>query len=301
MPNALAHIGIHALITRGLVRKASMGWILVGCLLPDLPWILQRLVRGLPLEISPYDLRTYMVVQSAFALCLVAAGALACLSTRPLRTGLVLALGCLVHLLLDATQTKWANGVVLFAPFDWRLLNFGFYWPEDGFALAMTSFGFGYFAWAWLRIRPWHGAAAVPLLPRKRYAAAVCLAAAYMLLPLGLMAPAVQADPHYIGTLRQVEARPGREAGFDRSWVIREPGKAPALQIWTGEQLQLTGLPLPENARRVSVTGSFIQQRTFAVDALHVHPPQRRDIFSYLGLMGMAAWAAAGLRRRRSP
>ncbi|QBR38575.1 hypothetical protein ETW23_21980 (plasmid) [Leisingera sp. NJS201] len=299
MPNALAHIGAHALITRGIIPRASMGWILTGCLVPDLPWILQRLVRALPLEISPYDLRIYAVVQSALVLCLVATAALACLSARPLRAGLVMGLGCLLHLLLDATQTKWANGVMLFAPFDWRLLNFGLYWPEDWPALAMTGFGLGYFIWAWLRERPWAGPAlAAKPLPRKRYAAATVLAASYALLPLALMAPALQADLHYAASLRQVEARPGRLAGFDRSPVIWDAAGAPLLQAWTGEQLPLTGLQLPESARLVSVTGQFTPEGAFMVEALHVHPPGRRDVFSYLGLLALAAWAAACLRAK---
>lgn len=299
MPNALAHIGVHALVIRGVIRKAGMGWILTGCFLPDLPWILQRLVRVLPLDISPYDLRIYAAVQSALALCLVGVAALSCLSMRPLRAGLVMGLGCLLHLLLDATQTKWANGAVLFAPFDWRLLNFGLYWPEDWPALAMTGFGLGYFIWAWRRERPWAGPppAAGPL-PRRRYAAAACLAAAYGLLPLTLMASALRADLHYAATLRQVEARPGRPAGFDRSRVVRGPDGAPFLLVWTGERLPLAGLPLPGGARLVSATGHFSPEGDFVAEALHVHPAGQRDAFSYLGLLALATWGGACLRAR---
>ena len=298
MPNTLAHIGVQALITRGLIRQADMGWILTGCILPDVPWILHRVVRALPPEISPYDLRLYAVVQSALVFCLIASAALACLSARPLRAAAVLGLGCVLHLLLDATQTKWANGVVLFAPLDWRVLNFGLYWPEDWPTLAMTGFGLGYFIWAFVRVRPWIPHDAPARISPMRWILAAGLLMAYLLLPLPLMPRALAADPHYIATLQALEARPGRAAGFDRSRLIHDPAGVPLLAPWTGDTLRLDGQGLPRTDGPVSVLGRFGPDGTFIVTQVHGHPPGRRDAFSYLGLLALALWGLAALRAR---
>ncbi|MCL6285625.1 hypothetical protein M3P21_19025 [Ruegeria sp. 2012CJ41-6] len=282
-------------MTRGLIRQADMGWILVGCILPDLPWIL---LRALPLEMSPYELRLYAIVQSSLALSLVAVAALACLSARPARTAMILGLGCVLHLLLDATQTKWANGVVLFAPLDWRVVNFGLYWPESWPTVLMTGFGAAYFIWVLLRERPWTGAAPKFSLAPGRLVLATMGIALYLILPLPLMSRALQVDPHYVATLVQTEARSGRIAGFDRAHMIRDAAGTPFLLPWTGERLALAGRVPPEEADLISVTGSFAEEGVFGIEALHVHPSGRRDFLSYLGLMTLPIWGAVLLYRR---
>jgi hypothetical protein len=94
--------------------------------IPDVPWILQRIVSAgfTASVVDPYDLRLYTIVQSSLIACLVLSLALSLLSSAPRRVFMLLAFNSFVHLLLDAMETKWANGVNLFAPFSWQLLNF---------------------------------------------------------------------------------------------------------------------------------------------------------------------------------
>ncbi|MEM8850547.1 MAG: hypothetical protein AAGE03_10995 [Pseudomonadota bacterium] len=292
MPNTLAHLGFQALVTRGAVRDAPYGWIWLGCVLPDLPWIGQRVLRTLPLDLSPIDIRLHAIVQSSLLFCLIGAAAAACLATRPGRVFAILALGSGLHLLLDATQTKWGNGVILAAPFDWRVLNFGFYWPEQGLTLALTALGLAVFIW--VALRP--GASWAAAAPGQRRAIfAALLAAIWLIGPVVFWPAAERADAHFAGTLRAVEAREGRAIAFDRAGVARREGQA-SLRVWTGESLAMTGLTLPEEARAVSVQGRFTGPDAVEVTALHVHPTGWRDFMSYLGLALVAAWwLAVGL------
>lgn len=304
MPNTLAHIGAQALITRGLIARADLAWIWAGCILPDLPWILQRVLKALPVAVSPIDLRLYAVAQSSLALSLVAAAGFAMLAPRARQVLAILALGCLLHLLLDATQTKWANGVVLFAPADWSVLNFGLYWPENWPSHALSLLGLGYVAWAAWRIGP--GALHLPPLPAWRVAAAAGLFGLYALGPLQLMPAAEAADVHHAGTLRDVAARPGREIGFDRADLCRAADGTARLSVWTGETLEVTGLPIPGATGEVSIRGRFIDADRVELTAFHLHPAGRRDRLTMLGLGLIAVWwswmAITGLRvRPRTP
>ena len=287
MPNTLAHIGLNGLATRGLIRDADVKWIYLGCILPDAPWILQRAVRGLAAGVSLYELRLYAIVQGTLLLCLLLAAGLACVSTRPRRVFAILALGSFFHLLLDALETKWANGVHLFAPVSWELLNFGLFWPEDVPSLGLTGFGLLYFVYAWLRIPP----APFDLTwPKGRTLAvgAACLAA-YLSLPWALLPAVEAADNHYVGTLREVEARPGRAVEFDRNAYRHEPGGG-VLRTWAGETLALQGADLDASGT-VSLRGRFIDRQTVQVEAVHVHAPLLRDASSYLGLaLVVLAW-----------
>jgi hypothetical protein len=297
MPNTLAHMGAQALVTRGLIARADLGWIWLGCLLPDLPWILQRVVRALPLPVPPIDLRLYATVQSSLLFSLAAAAGFALLARRPARVFVILALGCLLHLLLDATETKWANGVLLFAPLDWHLLNFGFYWPEDWPIRALSILGLGYFAWALVRVGP--SALDLHRPPVRRGLAALALFAAYALGPLPLMPAAEAADLHFAGTLRDVAARAGREVEFDRARIRHGEDGLARLSVWTGETLDLAGLPVPASAGTVSVRGRFLGPGLVEVAELHLHRGPRRDMLTVLGLLLMLAWWASGVTRSR--
>ncbi|MEM7522387.1 MAG: hypothetical protein AAF360_01220, partial [Pseudomonadota bacterium] len=255
MPNTLAHLGIQTLVARAILKSADVKWIWAGCVIPDLPWILQRAVRALAPGVPVYDLRLYAITQSALALCLVLCAALACFSARPYRVFAILASGSLMHLLLDAMQTKWANGVHLFAPASWDLLNFGLFWPEDPQTWALTGFGLVAAIYAWARLpkeaddlrRP-RGAALL---------AAPALFALYFAAPLALMEGAAAADNHFVTTLRDVAARPDRRVAFDRNRIQRaEDGDR--LIAWTGESFALEATPpgvLPEESATVSIKG----------------------------------------------
>jgi len=48
MPNTLAHIAIQAPLTRLGMKEAPLQWIAVGCIIPDIPWIVQRIFTYLP-------------------------------------------------------------------------------------------------------------------------------------------------------------------------------------------------------------------------------------------------------------
>ena len=297
MPNTLAHMGAQALITRGMIARADLGWIWLGVLLPDLPWIAQRAIKLLPVSIDPIDLRLYAVVQSTLLFCLGAAAGVALLSARPGRVFSILALGSVLHLLLDATQTKWANGVLLFAPVDWHIVNFGLYWPETWPSYALSLLGLFYVAWAFAGSRP--GGGTRPHLAASRKAAACAIFGLYALGPLTLMPQAQAADVHFAGTLGAVAERQGKAIEFDRARIEHLSDGSPVLAVWTGETLAVTGVAIPPDALLASVKGRFVDATTVEVTALYTHAPGRRDLITWVGLGLILVWWLWTLTARR--
>ena len=296
MPNTLGHLGVQALVTRGVIRGAEPAWIWVGCILPDLPWIGQRLLRALPLDLSPYDIRLYAIVQSSLAFSCLAAAGLACFAPRPLRVLAILALGCLLHLLMDATQTKWANGVLLFAPFDWTLLNFELFWPEDWPSLVLTAAGLAGFAWMAFR----HPPGAVDPGPRRPVlrVAGVVLLGIWLAGPVAYMETVARNDLHYVQTLRDVASRANRCVAFDRNPVHVTPGGDPVLRAWTGENLPIVGIVPPTETILVSLKGCFEESGALRVEMLHQHPVGTRFGLTLIGLSLIAFWLALALWRQ---
>jgi hypothetical protein len=60
------------------------------------------------------------------------------------RTWAILGGNAVLHLILDAMQTKWGNGVHFLVPFSWDLTNWGLFWPESAVTYGLTAFGLGY-------------------------------------------------------------------------------------------------------------------------------------------------------------
>ncbi|MEM7710703.1 MAG: hypothetical protein AAF264_08140 [Pseudomonadota bacterium] len=292
MPNTLAHLGVQALVGRVVVPSVSMGWVWLGCVLPDLPWIGLRAMGMVVSEASAFDLRLWAIGQSSLFFCAIGSAGFAFMSRRPGPVFGVLVLGCLLHLLLNASQTKWANGVVLAAPLDWSTINAELYWPEDWPTSVLTISGGMVFVWAalfWRSTDAENG--------RRRPALAMLLFSGWLVGPIAAL-DAIEADgAHHVNVLREADARDGRAIGFDRARLIpTETGRA--LEIWTGEVLAIEGAPAMRGERTVSVRGRFAGTRTVVAEDMHVHTTGWRDLMSYVGLLLVAScWGVAILRR----
>jgi len=291
MPNALAHFGVQGALTRGLWRDGDARWIYLGCVLPDVAWILLRFTRtALVSSVDIHDLRLYAIVQASLAFSLLLAAACAALCSQPRRVFLFLALNCTAHLLLDACQIKWGNGVHLLAPFSWELTNFGFFWPDSWPTYALTLAGLAVIVWEVRRPR----GRQVPLrVPARRLAVAVVFLALYLVAPVLFLDPAEASDSHSVRTLRRTAHRIGKEAAFDRNdFVHADNGNF--LRVWNGEVLRLRdvdlvsdlasnlGVELDHDAD-VSLKGVFITESELRVTALHEHRGPSRDWPTYVG------------------
>ena len=294
----LAHFGAQAVLTRTVLPKADIKIIFLGCLLPDVPWILRRLLLILSPELDVYTVHLYFIAQASLFVTLLLCGALAILSTSPRKVFAILALNAFLHLLLDAVQTKWATGVHLFAPFSWELLSFELFWPESLPTYVLTLLGLGYVGWAWRRVIN-----ESPLLPdfsSRKILLALGLVGLYFLLPMGLLDGPRLVNHYYINTLQNTHKRLGHEIEFDRRPYVKMPQKN-VLQSWTNEEFQLFGKSLDQSGT-VSIRGRFLDQQSIKVLDIHEHVWGFRDGSSYLGLVLLfTMWGLAFFRTWKSP
>jgi hypothetical protein len=292
MPNLLAHFGLQGLVMQPAVRKADAIWVMTGCLIPDIPWILQRAARAILPGIDLYDLRLYALVQATLLFSLLLSSCLSAVSRTPVRTFAILAFGAALGLLLDALETKWANGVHLLAPFSWDLLNIGLFWPESPIVLAATGLGLAYGSWVvWSTCRRTPQEARLLQLDPTRLGVVGMVLVIYMVAPMALRRYPQMADNHYVATLRDRAARAGSYVEFDRRPVVRTE-QGVLLRTFAGEHLWLEGDPVKDSGL-VSVRGEFVDENTVAVLQLYQHSPWSREAASYLALLILGlAWIA---------
>lgn len=260
-----------------MVQKQNyLVWVIIACIIPDLPWIILKILITIDI-FNPYDLRLYCTAQASLFFCLFLSGALACITAQPLRVFLVLAGNCLLHLLLDALQIKWGNGVHLLSPLTWEMFHIDLAWPEQFAAAGCTFFGFAYL------IANWKGCISSGLkLKFSSKLKNICgslLLAFYLAGPFIFLNQLEQADTYYIQTMRDTNLRPGRFIEFDRIHFYAEKKM---LKTFAGEHIAVTG-PQPSKSGRVSFRGHFLTPNMITADSYHYHT-DFRDLASFLGL-----------------
>jgi hypothetical protein len=264
--------------------------------IPDLPWILQRAVRVIVPGVDPFLLRSYVIIQASLLGCLLLSGAVALVARKPKRMFAVLGGNSLLHLGLDAIQTKWGNGVHFWAPFSWDLTNWGLFWPESIPTYVLTAFGLFYIVWQWrssVSEPPGFVWTSVP-----RLAAALVLLGGYFLGPLFLLHEPIEANTHFLEVLREDQGRTGCPVEMDRATYVKK-GDGHFLDHYGG-RVRVESLLVPRPAT-VSIKGVFADTHKVRVSQVHVHPRGIRDSFSYIGLALIAVvWGAAVLKRDRA-
>lgn len=291
MPDTFAHLGVQALASRGLCRDADIKWIAVGCIIPDVPWIVQRGILALQVPVDPYGLRFYAIAQASLFCCLLLAGALSLMAGDSRGLFRLLALNAFLHLFLDALQTKWANGVHFFAPFNWQAISFGLFWPEDLVSLFLTLLGVLALIYFGFQDR---NRQIVFTAPPPRLGAAFLLLAAYLILPVVFSYGPRQEDDHFAATLRMKDQRPGRYVELDRVPYSRSEN---SVRLPDGERVLLRGKSAQADGL-VSVQGRFADRETIHVSNLHVHTTLR-DLSSKTALAGvLLLWLIAFARKR---
>jgi hypothetical protein len=279
MPNTLAHLGINGIATRTFIKKVDLILIYIGALIPDIPWIIQRAVLALVPSINSYDLRLYCVILASLFSSIVLSAALAYLFNNAKRTFIIFSAGCLMHLLLDSIEIKWANGVHLFAPFNWELFNTGFFWPENLPIYVITAFGLVYVIFYMKETLS--NSLEIAFKDYKNIFLLFTCLLIYFLLPLLFLSDAEAANNHYVKTLRDVESRTGKYFEVDRGFYSAST-KSDEFITPFNEKLKVNNLDL-KTSETMSIRAKFLSKNEIQIIEYHIH--FNRDIFSYAGLL----------------
>ncbi len=299
MPNTLTHIAVQGFAAQGMRKSLDPKLVYIGLLIPDLPFILRRLVLFSYPEINEYDLALYSIIQSTLIFSLILSLALSLLTSEIRKTFVILSINAFAHLVIDATQIKWGNGVHLIAPLDWQPINFGFYWPESILIKISYLLGLAYI------FMNWRKAVLTPIpfkmafsMPKAIAALLLCF---YLFIPPLIFNLPEESGSHFIQTLRNKEKRRGRAIEIDRASY--HPEVLGGRIIVANEEIKVSN-NAPANSGVISLKGTFTDTQTIEINEWHMHSNWLRDSSSHLALVLIASsWLVAifvQFRRRES-
>ncbi len=278
MPNTLVHIGIQGLTTKSIFKFTDLKWIYIGCIIPDFPWIIQRILRASNL-FNIYDVRDYSIILATFLFCIILSAAISFFSINYKKVFLILVFSSFFHLALDPLQIKWANGVHLFAPFSWHLLSFNFLWPESLPTYIITAFGFFYFIFTYKKAAGEYSDLILPNIKKTIYSVALLLV--YFIIPLFMLNLPEQQNNHFVNTLRNYSSRTGKYIELDRAKYI--PGaNDDFLKTFASEKIKAANLKLG-NEELISIRGKFLSPGEIYIEDYHINT-KFRDDSSLLGI-----------------
>ncbi len=279
MPNTLCHIALQGAACERLLPPAAFLWVLIGCILPDIPWVELHLLQALNI-LDPYTLRYYCTAQASLFFCALLAGTIAAFIRQSQAVFFILLGNSLLHLLLDSLQIKWGNGVNIIAPFDWHLFSAALIWTDTLATRLITIAGFFYFILVWKkRAAAAHKQYHITLPKGKKRYIALCCLLGWLFAPF-LFFPAMEQDNTYsLHTLQLVNKRAGKAIAFDR---VKYDAEKKEITIFSGEQITITG-QIPVDSGIISLRGSFTAPHTVESNAFHAHG-SFRDKASIVGL-----------------
>jgi len=284
MPSTLIHIGLQGAVAHAVWRRADLLWVYTGCVIPDLPWMACRVVARFPAMVTLLDLRLYGAGQATLIGCLLLCGAVAAFAASPGAAFGLMASASLIHLLMDAAESKWGGGVHLLAPFDWRPLSWDLV-STDGTVITLAAI-----ASAILVAIQWRSAASGgrPLrwpTPRRALVGVLCLAA-WLVLPLRWMGSVEASGFLDAPLLRDPGRRAGQALRMDRVTVVRESDRVFTV-LANGERIAIEG-PVPPEARMISAVGVFLSPDRLRVDTVQTHHAWSREAQTIVGLAVVA-------------
>jgi len=289
MPDLLSHFGAGYLVSRWSVRRSDVPLILGGSLLPDVGWIARRALHGL-FSTDSIALSVWLIPWHTPWVLLLGCATLALICRTPVRAFSILYGVSWVHLLLDASQTRFGNGVLFLYPLSMRETSWHLFWPESpvNHALAIGSFILllgllfglvdGPLTVGWAPSRASEGGQ--PSRRRRLFLSLIFVLAAVATVSL-TRARLVEENVFNLRFVTDPSAFEGRRIALDRSLVVGDA--PPRLRTFNGRQFLLTGDLDVNPGDTISLEGTYGGGR-IAVQRYHKHQEELRSLYSLVGL-----------------
>jgi hypothetical protein len=273
-------------LTRALFKTADPRWICLGLLIPDLPWILQRVLLSIPIDIPPYAIRAYVVGMSAPLMCSILSAAIASLFKKWREVFSILLFGSMVHLLLDAVQEKGGLGIPLAYPFYFETFSYPLFSMNGWISVSITFIGLLTTLYILLKPRNYFP---FPKWTHEKHRLILCgiLVWGYLTIPAMFLEATIRSNVHDTGVISGLLNRTGASVHFDRAHFT--PGVVSSIKNSTmPSAVEVVGIDLNAPAL-VSGKAIFVSENTLEMQSYEAHPRYARFSYTMVGLLAIIA------------
>lgn len=271
MPDLLTHFGSTYLVFRPMGYKDEIPLMYLGALIPDMPWIANRIFYFFDFS-DPIQRLAYLIPFSTPFMAVIAALIIALTQRNTLRSFAMLLIAALFHILLDTMQTRIAEGSLLLYPASFTQYSFGWFWPEDTISYVAVGIGFIVTMFSLIVSGPRPG------IQKTRLHLIIVLALIAALFPVLTIDRIISANAYRTGFLEAPQKWEGKQISLERETVI----SANAIKTFSGLTVKVAGKHNLQTGQSVSIRG-YYSNGTVYPELIHYHNAPR-DIFSYIAL-----------------
>ncbi len=281
MPDLLTHFGATYLLSRPLPWRIDLRLLFLGALLPDLPWILSRVLKTLT-PLDPINLSAYLIPFSTPLVVLLVAACIALLHQRPLTCFAILGTAGLLNIVLDCLQTRPVSGPLLLYPLSFHRYSLHWFWPED--IISYVAVGVSLVCMAFAMRRP---IGPTPFRLRN-LRLVVSLLFGICVLTVLTHKPLIAQNVYNLGFASQPE-------NWEGQWVTLESRRVVdrnlvEVERSRGLRVQIKGDVELYPGEVVSL-GGFYRDGKIYTEMVHRHRRGLRNLFSYVALLiFVAVW-----------
>lgn len=290
MPNTLAHLAIQIPAGRALGQQTLI-LVCMGLMIPDLPWILQRVLLYVDGSFSALHIRSYCLALSTPALCLLLSWGISLLFRNPVRTLTVLFSQCLLHFFLDGLEQKGGIGILWFAPLNWASFSFEILSMDGVFVRGLSILGI--VLGLILIFRRSNQNKDLFRLNRVRMIGSSALLMIYLLVPLALMDTIIEKDVHHFRSWAMPSTREDNSISFDRAVLV--PGCPTYIKNdLTPEPVVLKGFKSEEPGLIIG-RGMFASENELILKDYTIIDRNERSVATFVGIVMVMAILARHL------
>ncbi|MCK4523172.1 metal-dependent hydrolase [Candidatus Aerophobetes bacterium] len=151
MPDWVVHLGFAYIMAR-LIKLRDLKLFFLGSILPDIGRVALYFTDFA--HLNPISSSSYVAVFHTPFMAALVASVLSSFSENFKKCWVLIFLGAIFHLVLDLTQYRIGNGVLLFYPISFKQFYLNLFWSGDNVSLLLRALSIGVLVICLLEKRP---------------------------------------------------------------------------------------------------------------------------------------------------
>ncbi len=275
MPDWIVHLGFAYIMAR-LIKLKDLKLFFLGSLLPDVSRIALYFTDFA--HLSPISSSSYFAAFHTPFMAALVTSVISSFSKNFKKCFFLIFLGAIFHLVLDLTQYRIGNGVLLFYPFSFRQLSFNLFWSGDNVSLLLRILAIGVLVICLLEKRPVGSPLSLKGVNLKITFPLILVA---LVIPLSTTSLMMKNNVDYLDFFAHPQKWEGKKVELYKAKVI---STNPVTVREMGVMFELVGSEKLREGDRICIQAIYKEGRIFPVFIHHYRGPSK-SMVSLVGLL----------------